>query len=141
MMRPALLSVLPEATDMSATFIQRLLALPFSLRQNRIANVRPALNEHEFVAQVSKAGGDKRAALLVYQKLGEWIYADGFTPYPEDHLGKLYGIADEELDEDLILDVLHQAGASPPNAEQIAAFGVIDTPLRIAQLVALARRK
>lgn len=124
---------------MLGNFIQSVLALPFSGRQKQLGKARPPLGEDEFAKQISDAGGDREAAFIVYRKLSEWTYVKGFTPYPVDDLGKIYGIAEEELDEDMILDVLNSLGVPPPSKERVAAFGAVKTPLQITQLVSLAR--
>ncbi|MBU0832079.1 MAG: hypothetical protein KKH33_06815 [Alphaproteobacteria bacterium] len=124
---------------MLGNFVQSILALPFSSRQKQLSKARPPLDEDEFAKQILDAGGDPEAAFIVYRKLTEWTYVKGFTPYPEDDLGKVYGIAEEELDEDMILDILNSLGVPPPSKERMVAFGAVKTPLQIAQLVSLAR--
>lgn len=126
---------------MSANLIQSILAMPFSLRQRRLAKERVPLSKAEFVARVSDMGGDQDAARLMHEKLNDWVYAQGFTPYPDDDLGKVYGMAEEELDEDLILSIFQQLGVPQPSKERIASFGVVDTPLRVAQLVEAAKAR
>ena len=58
---------------MSKGLTNFLFRLPFSLRQRHLARDRKALTETEFV---------------------------GFTPYPEDSPGSVFGITEEEKDED-----------------------------------------
>lgn len=124
---------------MPGSVLQGILALPFSRRQKRLMKSRSPLSEGDFVDQVIAEGGDREAAIIVYRKLREWTYAEDFTPYPEDSLGQIYGIAEEELDEDLILDTLNGLRVTPPSKERVATFGPVDSPLRVAQLVSLAR--
>lgn len=124
---------------MVGNVLQGILALPFSHRQKRLMKSRPALSMDEFVRQVSDAGGDREAAAAVHRKLMDWAYVDGFTPYPEDSLGQVYGIAEEELDEDFILDILNVLSVPLPSKERLSAFGPVATPLQVAQLVSLAR--
>lgn len=131
------LTALLAAISMSV--IQQIVAMPFSLRQKRLAKERDPLGESDFVARIVDAGGDQEAARFVHEKLQGWLYAEGFTPYPEDDLERIYGIAEEELDEDLILDILKQIGLSPPSGERIKAFGNVSTPTDVARLVKAAR--
>ena len=91
---------------MKTGIVQRLLALPFSARQRTLAKSRPAMSYSDFVASITRSGGNADAAGLVYSKLQDWVYHDGFTPYPDDSLSSVFGIAEEELDEDIILDAL-----------------------------------
>jgi hypothetical protein len=74
------------------------------------------------------------------RRLKEWTVVPDFTPYPGDSSGSVFGIAEEELDEDLILSMLRELAVPIPTKAQVSAFGPVDTPLRIAQLVALCRR-
>lgn len=124
---------------MAASFLQTVLALPFSRRQKRLASSRPALDEVEFTNRIVDAEGDRESATIIYRKLCDWVYAQGFTPYPDDNLVRIYGMAEEELDEDMILAVLDQLRVPPPNAEQLKRFGLVETPMKVAQLVSFAR--
>lgn len=124
---------------MSRGVLQSILALPFSRRQTQLAKVRAPLSEDEFATRISDDGGDREAAIFVYRKLSEWVYTKGFTPYPDDSLGRIYGIAEEELDEDLILEAFNALAVVPPGEEQLKAFGPVDTPLQVAKLIAQAR--
>lgn len=126
---------------MARGVIQGILALPFSRRQAQLAKERAPLSEDEFATRISEAEGDREAAVIVYRKLSEWIYAKQFTPYPDDSLGRLYGIAEEELDEDLILEAFDTLAVVPPGEERLKAFGPVDTPLQVAKLIALARNE
>jgi hypothetical protein len=91
------------------------------------------------MSQIEEAGGDKIAAGFVHCKLSEWVVADNFTPYPEDNLHSVYGIAEEELDEDIILCLFEEMKIPLPSRDFLAVFGAVDTPLKIAQLVSSSR--
>ena len=75
--------------------LEALLALPFSFRQRRLAQARQSLSETEFVKQIIAQGGDEKAGVAVWRHLSDWGYVDGFTPYPTDSLGAVFGIAEE----------------------------------------------
>lgn len=121
--------------------MRRILTLPFSLRQQRLARERAALSGEDFVRKVVEGGGDPEAARQFHERLKDWICADGFTPYPEDDLGRVFGMAEEELDEDFLLGVFTEIGVVPPDRAQMARFGRVDTPLAAARLVSLARNR
>lgn len=120
--------------------LKNLLGLPFSSRQRRLAQKRQALSETEFVQRIADQGGDALAAAALWSRLKDWTYVNDFTPYPTDRLGSVFGIAEEELDEDLILGILRELNVPTPSNEFLSEFGVIDTPIRVAQLVALCRK-
>lgn len=124
---------------MGAGIIQRFLARPFSTRQLALAKYRPPLSQKDFVSRIAQSGGADDAAIIVRAKLQDWIYHDGFSPYPDDSLSSVFGIAEEELDEDIILDVLTKLGLSTPPQQLVEAFGPIDTAADIARFVARVR--
>lgn len=121
--------------------IKFLLGLPFSYRQNRLARGRPRIDKAEFISRVIAQGGDDRAAEAVWDVLvADWT-SEGFSPYPEDSLGRVFGVAEEELDEDLVSRTLKDLDLPLPDREFTKQFGVIDTPLRVAQFVSECRRR
>ena len=124
---------------MRLSLVQKILALPFTLRQQRLAKYRPPMGESEFVKQIGVKGGDEEAAILIRNYLLDWIYTDGFTPYPDDNLGHIYGIAEEELDEDLILMIFRRVGVEPSRFEAIGQHWIDATPLQVALLIKQAR--
>lgn len=97
------------------------------------------MGESEFVQRIGAEGGDEQAGCLIYTKLLDWIYVTGFTPYPEDNLCHIYGIAEEERDEDMILEILQHLKMKPPSTEALGVFGAVDTPIQIARLVRQVR--
>lgn len=121
--------------------LQRLLSMPFYDRQRKLARERPPLTKEEFISRVEIAGGDIEAATALYGKLEEWVVADEFTPYPEDSLLTVYGIAEEELDEDIILQIFDKLKIPLPSPASIAAFGIVDTPISIARLASISRQR
>jgi hypothetical protein len=125
---------------MSDSLLQTLLALPLSVRQKRLTRGRKALTAAEFVQQITDQGGDRDAAVLIWRHLADWGYVAGFTPYPTDNLPSVFGIDEEELDEDLILSILTELKLPVPSQEFLAQFGSVDTPLRVAELAAQCRK-
>jgi hypothetical protein len=104
------------------------------LREGRVA-----LSKSKFIDAISRLGGDAEAADILYSKLQDWIYAEDFTAYPEDNLGSVFGIAEEELDEDLILDIINELGLAVPTQAQMREFGPVETALDVARLAAFIR--
>ena len=124
---------------MKTNIVQVTLTLPFSFRQQRLARKRRPMDESEFVQSIASDGGDDEAARLLYRALLDWVYVDGFSPRPADKLSVVYGIAEEELDEDLIRNIFQQLELNLPKFETIKEFGKIDTPVQIAQLIRYVR--
>ncbi|MDH0865009.1 hypothetical protein [Mitsuaria sp. GD03876] len=97
------------------------------------------MDETSFARAIEAEGGDALAAPLIRAKLMVLVDEPGFTPHPGDSLLRVFGLAEEDKDEDLILAVLEELGLRPPDQATVMAFGEIDTPLRVAEFVTLAR--
>jgi hypothetical protein len=119
--------------------IGKLLGFPFTLRQKRLAQQRKPFDEREFIEEIANSHGDPAAAALLWAHLQDWVYAKGFTPYPTDDLGAVFGIAEEELDEDLVLGMFQSLNVPLPSKEFLEGFGPVTTPLSLAKLVTLCR--
>lgn len=117
----------------------RFLTWPLRRRQRQLAAARPSLGEAGFCEAIVSAGGDALAAPRIRSRLMVLREDPDFTPYPEDSLLKVFGLAEEDLDEDLILALLEELGLKPPDPPRVLAFGEIDTPLRVALFVTLTR--
>jgi hypothetical protein len=57
----------------------------------------------------------------------------------QDRFDRAYGLAEEGLDENLVLRILTDVGVPVASREFVRRFGTIDSPLRIAQLVLQCR--
>jgi hypothetical protein len=114
--------------------------VPFSVRQARLARSRRSLSKDDFVREIGLQGGDADAAAFIWDLLREWTNVDGFTPYPMDSFASVFGLAEEELEEDLIVGVLRLLNARMPDQQDASAFGPIDTPLQAAKFVAVVRK-
>jgi hypothetical protein len=112
---------------------------PWSARQRRLAQSRKAITAQEFITAVSAIGGDRETAILIWDYLQDWGLANGFTPYPDDDLSTIFGIAEEELEIDLVGSILTRLSLPLPTTSQLQQFGAVDTPARIALLVTYLR--
>lgn len=125
---------------MGIGILKSLTAFPFNRRQQKIARSRKPMDREEFVLEATKGGGHAAAAEILWNKIGEFIAYDEFSPDPEDNLEYVFGIAEEELDEDIILDILTQLNIPVPDRKMVSSFGKVDTPRRIAEFVAACRK-
>ena len=113
---------------------------PWTMRQRRLASSRPRLSKREFVAATVASGGDLYAAEWIWQHLhDEWGWEKGFSPYPDDTLERIFGLAEEERDVDILTTLLNRLSLPLPTTEVLQEFGRIDTPAQIAQLIAEMR--
>lgn len=126
---------------MGQSLLQAILALPFSWRQRQLAAKRPPMKEGEFIDRILAVGGDAEAARFVRNELLDWVYVPNFTPYPDDSLSRLFGIAEEELDEDLIQQMFKSLAVALPPAGMFRHVGTLDTPSQLAKLVNAARQQ
>lgn len=109
--------------------------LPFSLRQRRLAMARPSISKQDFVDRSASSELGKAAASILWDKLIELRVVDELTPYPDDDLLHTYGLADEDLDEDIILDILKSLNRTVPSENVVRTVGPINSPLDIVRLV------
>lgn len=120
--------------------IKFLCGLPFSYRQKKLAASRSPIDKAQFVSRILAEGGDEQAAEMVWDALLADRVVESLTPYPDDSLGHVYGIAEEELDEDLIARILKELNLPMPDRNLVDRFGVIDSPRRVAQFVSECRQ-
>jgi hypothetical protein len=125
--------------DLCTNILRTVLSLPFSLRQSRLSRSRAFISKEEFIAEVARRGGDVCAASIIHDALQEWVCSKDFSPHPDDSLIFIYGVAEEELDDDLIMTVFEKMGVTLPSSGELSDFGRVDTPLQIAQLVSSVR--
>ena len=109
--------------------------LPFSLRQKRLSDSRRPMTREEFISQLGKSALGHQAAAMLWGKLNERIYFERFTPYPTDDLGKIFGIAEEDLDERTVLDILKRLRCPIPGADVLERVGPINTSEDLVRLI------
>lgn len=65
-------------------------------------------------------------AAEVWSALSREAVIEGFTPHPDDDLLKVFGLADEDLDE-LVLELLERCGCRVPNPSETAKMPAVRT--------------
>lgn len=115
--------------------LKRLLEMPFSGRQMRLAANRPRMSKEQFVNDVASSDLGRLAADLLWEKLVEVAVCDQFTPYPSDDLLKVFGLAEEDLDEDIIFEIITTIGSTVPGSVVLKEFGPVNTPADIVRLI------
>lgn len=115
--------------------LRRLLERPLSSKQRRLAASRPPMSKEQFVDAVASTDLGHSAADMLWEKLAEATVYDKFSPYPDDDLLKVFGLAEEDLDEDVILEIIMATGSVVPEREQLRKFGPVNTPADIVKLV------
>lgn len=113
--------------------------LPFSWRQSRARAVREDMTQHKFVSALASDDLEERAAGLLWEKLVEAAVISDFRPKPDDNFLRIYGLAEEDLDEDIVMAILIQLGFGVPRPAVIEQAGEIASPREFMQLVRLTR--
>lgn len=106
--------------------LQKILDWPFRGRQLDAMKTREDYTKSNFQEHLSNAGGDSEIIEEVWTILtGHAI--DGFKPKPEDNLQYIFGLAEEDLDEDVILELLKTYSCRIPNESELASMKPVDT--------------
>jgi acyl-homoserine lactone acylase PvdQ len=101
---------------------ERLLRARFYSRQQKLIRLRGEVTAQSFSAMFTDER-ERMVARMVWDHLRREAVVPDFRPHPDDRLLTVYGIAEEELDEDLILQVLRDLGAPTPRQASADAFG------------------
>jgi hypothetical protein len=111
-----------------------LLQLPFSARQKRLANDRPPITLNEFTEAISTSELGRDAARLLWEELNAVKVVSEFSPYPDDNILTIYGLAEEDLDEDTILRIAEKLGIDITSYNQ-ENLPTVKTPRDIISLI------
>ena len=117
------------------SFLKFVFGMPFSLRQRRLESRRPPMSKQEFVERVASSEIGKSAASKVWEKLLDAAAINTFIPYPDDDILYTYGLADEDLDEDIILEILDALNRAVPSKHALRISGPIKSAADIVRLV------
>ena len=115
--------------------LKSLLEMPFSGRQRKLASTRLPISKTGFIEDSASTDLGKIAAAHLWQKLNGIKVDENFTPSPEDNLLSVYGLAEEDLDEDIILSIIREVGVGVPTKDTLEDFGPVHTPHDIIKLI------
>jgi hypothetical protein len=115
--------------------------LPFSRRQRHALQSRDGVTRDHFVSELAADDIEASAAGLLWDKLVQAAVISDFRPMTDDNFLHLYGLADEDLDDDLISEILIKLNLPLPSATDLSLIGNIDTPKDFMKLVHLAIAK
>ena len=93
------------------------------------------MSKERFVDFVATSDLGRLAAGLLWEKLMEAKVCDELTPYPDDDLHKVFGLAEEDLDEDIVLAVIEETRSTIPSKDVLEKFGAVNTPADIVRLI------
>ena len=115
--------------------------LPFSRRQGQALQGRDGVTREHFISELALDEVEASAADLLWDKLVQAAVVTDFRPKPDDNFLYLYGLADEDLDDDLIFEILSNLNLPLPSSSALSLVGNIDTPQDFMKLVRLVRAK
>ena len=103
---------------------------------------RHSVSRDEFVDFFTSKGVSSEIAEEVRKIMLEWCDVDGFTPHPADNLGQVYGLGEEDLDEDIILSLLKKFDCYIPTIAEIESQKLdINTVAGIVEFVDMMKKK
>lgn len=114
---------------------------PFSQRQRHALRSRNGITREDFVTELASGETEASAAGLLWDRLVEAAVIPNFTPSPDDDFLYIYGLADEDLDDDLIAAIFSDLGLALPSAAEIQPIGNIATPRDFMKLVRLGKAR
>src|SRR5688572_24881227 len=122
-----------------ASVLLDLVQFPFRRRQKAARKERHEVTRIDFVDQLAATPAERQAADLLWDLLVETAVVEDFRPLPDDSLPKLYGLAEEDLDEDVILSIVQAMNLSPPSPASLHEIGTMETPRDVMRLIRAAR--
>ena len=111
-------------------WIAALVEGPWPSRQHRLMEQRA---DYELADFIQHFGREPDIAKEIWSALSDVALVDGFKPKPEDDLLKVFGLAEEDLD-DVVLRILQRCGCRIPS---VAETG--DTVADLFEFVAAMR--
>lgn len=126
---------------MKGEIVSKILDFPFNIRQRKISQIREYIDEEKFIQDIVSNGGDRYVAKEIYLHLRNWICDNEFSSDIHDNLEIIYGIADEELDDEFIFKILNILNIHIPSYDFTNSFGKINTPLDVARFITLAKNE
>ena len=112
--------------------ILSVLEWPLRRRQTRLMKSRGSYTKEDFARFFEQQAVPQKILDEVWDAIVDVAVVEDFKPHPEDNLEKDFGLADEDLDEDVILALLHRCGCRVPPVEEALQWGPVDT---VADLV------
>ena len=82
---------------------------------------------------------DRKLAIACVKSAARFV--SRAVPYPDDSSEHVYGLVDEDVDEDLVLRFLTECELPIPDRDFTEQFGVVDSPRRIVQFLNACRRR
>ena len=115
--------------------IKSLLELPLRRRQRELASSRAPMARQTFIDLTASTDVGRAAAAMLWDKLSSLKVCEEFTPYPSDDLLSTFGVAEEDLDVDVITDIAKSLSRSVPDQATVEIFRAVATPAHVVRLI------
>lgn len=125
--------LLPDLASLALGILQ----WPFRSRQQRLMADRVLYTRSEFAQFFLERDVPRPIVDETWNALVEAAVIPGFRPKPEDELLATFGLADEDLDEDVVLRILERCGCRIPTPDEVMHSRPFKT---VADLVEFATR-
>src|SRR3954451_21323817 len=121
--------------------VMHLFAIPFGWRQRKAMASRANVSQEDFISALARNPFEREVAELLWLPLRDQASVPDFRPLPDDSLEKMYGIAEEELDEDILLSLMDRFRIAVPGTNQVKEFGAVESPRDVMRFIAFAREQ
>ena len=113
---------------------------PFRGRQERLMKDRDSYTRSDFSQFFLARDVPQKIVDEVWDALVEAAVVTEFRPKPEDQLLKTFGLAEEDLDEDVVLPLLKSCGCRIPTSDEVAHLKPLETVADLVEFVSRLRQ-
>lgn len=93
----------------------------------RVMQSRASYTKDDFARFFEQQDVPQKILDEVWDALVDVAVVEDFKPHPDDDIGWVFGAAEEDLDEDIILALLHRCGCRVPTMEEMLPMDPVDT--------------
>jgi len=112
-------------SDWLRRFNRKLIGWPHQSRQALLMKARQSYEVEQFVSSFRNVGSDEDIAKDVWSMLSSCAEISDFKPMPEDDLDHVFGLMEEDLDEDILHVLLIKHNCRVPNETEMEGFDIV----------------
>lgn len=114
---------------------------PFLGRQQRLMKSRTMYTKDSFSNFFLSRGVSKDIVDEVWAILVDAAVTKDFKPYPEDELLKTFGLAEEDLDEDIVLVLLERCACRIPTPDEMETMEPLQTVADLVEFISRMKQQ
>jgi hypothetical protein len=119
----------------SMTWVRNIVEWPLRRRQLALMTARQSYSKSDFLGFFVARGIAPEIADGVWNILVDNAVVEGFKPRPEDDLAKVFGLAEEDLDEDVVLELLQRFGFRIPGPVEVESMAPVNTATDLVEFI------